>query len=77
MWYGDNYELAHAVEAALGLKLTDQEKMVLHYRLGWNEDSTFLTQQEMADRVKLSQPYVSNIERGLKERLRKSAEARQ
>lgn len=73
MWYGDNFELARAVEEALGVELTAQEKMVLHYRLGWNADRTFLTQQEMAEKVGLSQPYVSTIERGLKRRLRQAA----
>lgn len=57
-------ETRRAVEQRLfGRELTDRERKILGLRLGWAD--RVRTQQEVAATVGLSQPAISNIERGL------------
>lgn len=68
--------IREAVESALGVRLTAEERAILDGRLRFNRSPAW-SQQQVADALGLSQPYISNIERGLVKKLEHQAERRQ
>jgi predicted XRE-type DNA-binding protein len=70
MWLGD------LVPRALGVKLSKDEEHIVARRLGWIERKQ-LTQAQVGQELRISQPAVSNIERSLESRLRRELRERQ
>jgi len=68
--------IREAVEAAMGVKLSSEERALLDGRLRLN-GGPGCSQQEVADQIGVSQPHVSNIERVLLKKLFREAEQRQ
>ena len=68
-------DLRDAVVGALGLSLSREETAILAGRLRFNDDPA-LSQQTVADRLSRSQPYISNLERELVDKLQRVAKRR-
>lgn len=69
-------ELRRAVLDAIGVTLSPQELAILSGRLRFDADQPSATQQQVANKLKISQPHVSNLERDLIARLERAAERR-
>ena len=65
-------ELRKAVEQALDVRLSPEELVILACRLRF-DDNPAMSQQDVAKRLRCSQPHVSNLERGLIDKLRRAA----
>lgn len=68
-------DLRDAILGALGLSLSPEERAILAGRLRFNDDPA-LSQQIVADRLGRSQPYISNLERELVDKLQRVAKRR-
>ncbi|MBE5926222.1 MAG: RNA polymerase sporulation sigma factor SigE [Lachnospiraceae bacterium] len=52
-------------------KLSSREKLIVEMRYGLNRDGNEMTQKEVADRLGISQSYISRLEKKIIKRLRK------
>lgn len=68
-------DLKRALLDVVGLRFTAQERAILAGRLRF-DDQPALSQQVIANRLKVSQPHVSNLERALVDKLQREAARR-